>query len=294
MFKPLVEGFHQLSAAEKALLPTEREIAIVRQQIIALDPDMTKEEVAHTFVRPCCIANPTVNCRFKISPSSSSRTSSSPTRFENCWASPRNTTTTWCSSPPTRDACPEQAATASLQNFETMGTQAFGKLEQGMGSAVESALMTKASFGQAMEEMLKKTIASIAGEATVQAIKALALGFMLLAEAHGVPTPGSSAAFTSAAIWATVAGASAVGAAALPSGAGASAGAGSAGGGGGSLTAGAPASQTSSQSGVVNVYVQGMVSSDTMDQVIAQINQRVGSGTVLKATTTTQRPTVGS
>ncbi len=82
-----------------------------------------------------------------------------------------------------------------------------------------------------------------------------------------------------------VAGASAVGAAALPERAGASAGAGSAGVAADRSRKGATSRTSSQNSAWWLSYVQGMVSPTPWDQVIAQINQRVGSGTVLKATT---------
>src|ERR1019366_7390071 len=44
MFKPFVDGFHQLTAAERAALPTQREIAIVLKDLLKTYPDLTQAE----------------------------------------------------------------------------------------------------------------------------------------------------------------------------------------------------------------------------------------------------------
>ena len=64
--------------------------------------------------------------------------------------------------------------------------------------------------------------------------------------------------------------------------------------GGGSVGAGGRPSQTGAQPGqALNVYVEGMISPDNLQQVIAQINQQVqNKGTVLVSTTSIQPPTV--
>ena len=47
MFKPFVDGFHQLTAAERAALPTQREIAIVLKDLLKTYPDLTQAEAKH-------------------------------------------------------------------------------------------------------------------------------------------------------------------------------------------------------------------------------------------------------
>jgi hypothetical protein len=98
---------------------------------------------------------------------------------------------------------------------------------EAIGSSVAAALTGSESFGQAMERMLKSVLASLAGEAVVQTIREIAAG---LAAAARYDYVSAGLHYSSAKVWGAVAIASAVGAAAIPSG-----------GSGGSSDAGAPA-----------------------------------------------------
>lgn len=90
-------------------------------------------------------------------------------------------------------------------------------MAEGIGQSVTAALEGSQSFGQAMEQFLKSTLSSLAGQAVVQAIVETAKGFAALSPTN--PDFGHAPDhFTSAAIWATVAGASAAAASFIPSG----------------------------------------------------------------------------
>jgi len=163
----------------------------------------------------------------------------------------------------------------SLEALDGMGRQAFEHLAQGMGGGIASAIVYSRSIGEAMRAALAATLEAIAAESMVQAIYAMALGFLRLAQ-HDFA--GADAAFTSAAIFGTVGGAAAVagrfaapsrnaGTEARPSGSGAAAGEAS---GSGAST---PASQSQPS---VHVYVQGnLVGWTNIDELTSAINDAV-------------------
>ena len=138
----------------------------------------------------------------------------------------------------------------SLESLKEQGQQAFAQLSQGMGASIMHAIIYKESVGAAMKAVLASTMATVAQESIVYAIRSTAMGFMALA-AHDYP--GADAAFTAAAIWGSVGAAAAVagrgvapsqagaaGASGAGSGSAAGAGAGASGGAAGGAAAGGP------------------------------------------------------
>lgn len=159
-----------------------------------------------------------------------------------------------------------QAAAASVQNLRVLGVTALNDFEQAMGSSIAQSIVMGDSIGEAMQKALKATLASIAAEAIIQALKATALGFLLLAEWDVV---GAGHAFTSAGIWAAIGGTTAALGAAIPGGGSRTGAAGYAGAGlaagpssAGTMPVSGPAmapGATSAQRGpiVVNLHIDG-------------------------------------
>jgi hypothetical protein len=108
-----------------------------------------------------------------------------------------------------------QGAAASLDDFRILSLDALGAFERAMGSSIAQAVVYSKSIGEAMASALKSTMATLSAEAVVQAIKATALGFMLLAEWD---FPAAASAFESAAIWGTLGGAAVLAGRAIPGG----------------------------------------------------------------------------
>lgn len=168
----------------------------------------------------------------------------------------------------------------TLETLEEQAKKTFDSFVQGMGSSITQAFITQKSIGAAMRQVLESTLESIAGQAAVQAIYASALGFLDLAEQN---YPGASAAFTSAAIFGSVAAAAAVTGRALnsssaPSGGGAGSGWGSgSGSGSGSMQAGSVAgSGGQPQQGTVTINIAGhVIGPSGTAQLIDMINQAV-------------------
>lgn len=100
----------------------------------------------------------------------------------------------------------------------------FGQITtEAIGASVAAAIEGSQSFGQAMEQWLKSTLSSLAGQAIVQAIVELAKGFAALSPTS--PDFGHAGEhFTSAAIWGTVGAAAAAVGSAIPNGASSSSG----------------------------------------------------------------------
>ncbi len=146
----------------------------------------------------------------------------------------------------------------TLETLQEQAKKTFDGIVQGMGSSIAQAFITQKSIGAAMRAVLESTLESIAGQAAVQAIYASALGFLDLAEQD---YPGATAAFTSAAIFGSVAAAAAVTGRAIapPAGGGGGAGGGS-GAGSGSAPAGAVAgSGAGQQQPGVHISINGPV-----------------------------------
>jgi hypothetical protein len=126
-------------------------------------------------------------------------------------------------------------------NMVQLGMATLDKFEEAMGRTVAMAVVMHQSIGAAMEQVLKSTLAELAGEAAVHAIKCLALGFELEAQTWGVPNPGSVMAFTAAAEWGALAAGAAIAGAVIPSG--------GRGGGGGGGYGGQPSARPASYGG---------------------------------------------
>ena len=169
----------------------------------------------------------------------------------------------------------------SLQDLKQMSQQAFEQFAQSMGSGAVAAAIQGKSIEAAMRQAVAATLESIASQAAVQAIYAAGLGFLDLAEQN---YPGAEAAFTSAAIFGSVAAAATVGAKAItPSsatgaggGGGASGSSGGSGGGGSANGAVAGSGASSQPQPYVHIEVQGNVyGPGGVQALVDQINQAV-------------------
>lgn len=85
-------------------------------------------------------------------------------------------------------------------------SDSFFQVADAIGSVVEQWVLYGETGPAVMRKILAVALATIAKEATVNAIKELAVGFALLA----IGDPGAGAAFASAAIWAGIAGGAAL------------------------------------------------------------------------------------
>jgi hypothetical protein len=167
----------------------------------------------------------------------------------------------------------------AVESLGEMGQRAFGQFAQGMAANIAHAFIYQKSIGQAMRAALAATLETIAAESLVQAIYAMALGFLRLAH-HDYP--GASAAFTAAAIFGGVGAAAAVaGRFIAPKEAGASGGGSAASGGSGSNAAGgSSSSDTTGAAGGggprVAVYIYGhVVGTSGIEQLTDIINEAV-------------------
>lgn len=121
-------------------------------------------------------------------------------------------------------------AQKAMQMFRTEASSDFKQVEEATLTAGIAAAIYGNNIGKAMEEAAKSTLASIAEQAGVQALYALAQGLWFLAQAifFGNPDAGAAAAvdFEAAAQYGAIAAVAGGAAAAIPSGAGRGAGAG--------------------------------------------------------------------
>jgi hypothetical protein len=108
-----------------------------------------------------------------------------------------------------------QAAGATMENFRVVGMNALADFQRGMASNIAQAIVYQKSIGEAFLAALKAAAASMAAEAILQALKATALGFYLLAVQD---YSGAAAAFKSAVLWGALGGAAAIAGRAIPSG----------------------------------------------------------------------------
>lgn len=81
-------------------------------------------------------------------------------------------------------------------------TNSFLQVADAIGSVIEQWILYGETGPAVMRKILAAALATIAKEAAINAIKMLAVGFALLATGQ----PGAGAAFTSAALWAAIAG----------------------------------------------------------------------------------------
>lgn len=104
-----------------------------------------------------------------------------------------------------------QGATAgiksALEELKTVGAEAFGSLAQGFGSMLETWVLTGDAGPDALRKITAQILASAAAESAVLAIVETAKGFAALAAGNPV---SASQHFTSAAIFAGVAGGTAI------------------------------------------------------------------------------------
>ncbi|MDR3700603.1 MAG: hypothetical protein P4L56_13250 [Candidatus Sulfopaludibacter sp.] len=173
----------------------------------------------------------------------------------------------------------------TLEALKETAHQTFDQMAKGMGQNIAHAVIYSKSIGQAMKAVLESTLESLAAQAITYAIFSTALGFTDLAEGNEA---GAAAAFTAAAIWASVGAAAAISGRALAgSGGGAGgSGAGTSGPGSyGSQTAAASADQGSAipapnaggRNVQVNVYGH-VVGTSGVGELCSMINDAVING----------------
>lgn len=95
---------------------------------------------------------------------------------------------------------------ASLTSLDEIGTSAFNGFAEGIGNAVSNYVLLGKTGPAVIRKILAEQLAAISKEATVNAIKELALGFGALF----LNPPEAAGHFTSAALWASLAGGSAI------------------------------------------------------------------------------------
>lgn len=141
-----------------------------------------------------------------------------------------------------------------------LGSMALNQLGSAFSNMISTVIEGKVSFGEALAEMAKSMLASLAQMAGSQALFQLATGFAKLAIND---IPGSTAAFTSAGMFAAVAAVAGGISAAIPSSNQQSGGGGGSSGGVSTPTTSTPES-SSRNSGpmVINVNVNGSLSTD--------------------------------
>ena len=120
------------------------------------------------------------------------------------------------------------AAQNALQNFQMVAGGAFLATSEAMTGAGVAAAIYGDNVSKAMEKAAKAALASIAEQAGVNALNALAQGLWFLAQAifFGDPDAAAAAAtdFEAAAEWGAIAGVAGAAAAAVPGGKGSSSG----------------------------------------------------------------------
>ena len=116
------------------------------------------------------------------------------------------------------------AVQSAMQTFKVVGVDAFMETGDAMTAAGIAAAIYGENVGKAMEKGAKAVLASIAEQAGVSALNALAQGLWFLAQAifFGDPDAAAAAAtdFEAAAEWGAIAGVAGAAAAAIPGGAG--------------------------------------------------------------------------
>jgi hypothetical protein len=120
------------------------------------------------------------------------------------------------------------AAQNALENFQMIAGSAFLATSDAMTAAGIAAAIYGENVGKSMEQAAKAALASIAEQAGVNALNALAQGLWFLAQAifFGDPDAAAAAAtdFEAAAEWGAIAGVAGAAAAAMPGGKGSSSG----------------------------------------------------------------------
>ncbi|HEV2425887.1 MAG TPA: hypothetical protein VGZ29_13745 [Terriglobia bacterium] len=95
------------------------------------------------------------------------------------------------------------AVGGALMTLGAAASLTFDRFATALGRNISTALVYSQSMSQALDRALKSTTASIAAEAIVQALRATALGFYLLAVGDFA---GAGSAFGSAAVWESIGG----------------------------------------------------------------------------------------
>ena len=198
------------------------------------------------------------------------------------------------------------AAQNAMQNFQMVAGGAFLATSDAMTAAGIAAAVYGENVGKAMEQAAKAALASIAEQAGVNALNALAQGLWFLAQAIFFADPDAAAAaatdFEAAAEWGAIAGVAGAAAAAMPGGKGSSYGregtgrsaAGGYGSGGGSPQTGsyglAPgaAGALNPPSGNLTVMVVGEAQAGQW--LATTLNTAVQRGVPLNATTVQKSP----
>jgi len=198
------------------------------------------------------------------------------------------------------------AAQNALQDFQMVAGGAFLATSDAMTAAGIAASIYGENVGKAMEQAAKAALASIAEQAGVNALNAVAQGLWFLAQAIFFADPDAAAAaatdFEAAAEWGAIAGVAGAAAAAMPGGKGSSVGregagrsaAGGYGGGGGAPQTGAyglapgAAGALNPPSGKLTVMVVGEAQAGQW--LATTLNTAVQRGVPLNATTVQKSP----
>jgi hypothetical protein len=191
------------------------------------------------------------------------------------------------------------AVDAALMTLGEAASLTFDRFAIGLGRNISTALVYSQSMSQALDRTLKSTTASIAAESIVQALRASALGFYLLAVGDAA---GAASAFESAALWGSIGGVAAgIGASVSGGGAVARHGGGGYGGGYGAgygvdasigTGAGVLAPGASARpGGSLTVAIMG--ESEAANWLANTLNQGVARGVTLTATRTQRSPYAG-
>jgi hypothetical protein len=197
------------------------------------------------------------------------------------------------------------AVQSALQTFKAIATDAFMGTGDAMAAAGIAASIYGENVGKAMEKAAKAALASIAEQAGVNALNALAQGLWFLAQAIFFGNPDAAAAaatdFEAAAEWGAVAGVAGAAGAAIPGGKGAGYGREGAGRYGAGTYAGGAAPQTGAYglapgaagalnppSGNLTVMVVGEAQAGQW--LATTLNTAVQRGVALNATTVQKTP----
>jgi hypothetical protein len=198
------------------------------------------------------------------------------------------------------------AVQSAMQTFKVVASDAFMGTSDAMTAAGIAASIYGENVGKAMEKAAKAALASIAEQAGVNALNALAQGLWFLAQAIFFADPDAAAAaatdFEAAAEWGVIAGVAGAAAAAIPAGKGSSYGreaAGRYGGGGYGGAGGAPqtggyglapgaAGALNPPSGNLTVMVVGEAQAGQW--LASTLNTAVQRGVPLNATTVQKTP----
>jgi hypothetical protein len=190
------------------------------------------------------------------------------------------------------------AVDGALTTLGEAASLTFDRFAIGLGRNISTALVYSQSMSQALDRTLKSTTASIAAEAIVQALRASALGFYLLAVGDAA---GAASAFESAALWGSIGGVAAgIGASVSAGGASGGTGAGARYGGGSYGAGDGAAGGVGAGAGVLapgasarpggNLTVAIMGDSEAANWLANTLNQGVSRGVTLTATRTQRSP----